>query len=80
MNMKQNLDQVKNYMIWNVDKETTVKYVKNTLNETFIFGELEPNQYFIYKGGQQGDKNKNKNREAMTYYHKYTEPVFYSRR
>ena len=39
--------------------ETTIKDVKYKLNETFIFGKLEPNQYFIYKGGEQEDKDKN---------------------
>ena len=42
-----------------VDVETTIKEVKNKLNETFIFGELEPNQHFIYKGGEHEDKYKN---------------------
>jgi len=41
-----------------VDVETTVKDVKNKLNETFICGESEPIQYFIYKGGEQEDKEK----------------------
>ena len=30
-----------------IDVETTIKEVKNKLNETLIFGELEPNLYFI---------------------------------
>ena len=43
-----------------VDVETTIKEVNNKLNETFIFGELEPNQQFINKGGEQEDKYKTK--------------------
>jgi len=56
-----------------VDAETTIKEVKNKLNESFIFGELEAKHYFIYKGGQQEDKENN--REPMNYYYTYTEPV-----
>ena len=41
------------------------------MNETFIFGVLEPNQYFIYK---QEDKEEN-NREPHKYYHQYTAPI-----
>ena len=55
--MKLNLDHVKNYMIWKLMKKT-VKQIKNILNETFIFGESESKQYFIYKGGEQDDKQK----------------------
>ena len=59
-----------------VDAETTTKEIKNKLNETCMFGKLEPNQYFIQKGGEQEDKyKKNKKREPMTYYYKYTEPI-----
>ena len=55
MNTKQDLDQVKNYMIWKLMKKTTIKEVKNKLKETVIFGELEATPYFIHKGGQQED-------------------------
>ena len=44
------------------------------MNETFVFGELQANPYFIYKGGEQEDKEQ-KNREPHKYYHKYTEPI-----
>ena len=44
------------------------------MNETIIFGELEAKQYFIYKGGEQEDKEKT-NRGPMKYYYKYTEAV-----
>ena len=57
------------------DVETTIRYDKNKLNESFIFGGLELNQYFIYKNGEQEDKDKNKIGEAMTYYYEYSEPV-----
>ena len=46
-----------------VDAETTIKDVKNKLNESFIFGELEPNQYFIHKNGEQEVKDKNINKK-----------------
>ena len=58
-----------------VDVETTIKEVKHKLNETVIFGEFEPNQYLIYKGGEQEDKYKNTKREPHAYYYKYIEPV-----
>ena len=46
-----------------VNAETTMKYFKNNLNEPVIFGELEPNQYFVY--GEQEDKGKNEHREHI---------------
>ena len=52
-----------------------IKYVNNTLNASFIFGELEPNQYFSYKNFEQEYKYKNTNREPVNYYYKYSEPV-----
>jgi len=58
-----------------VDAETTLKEVKNKSNETFIFGEVEPNQYLIYKGGEQEAKGKNKKREPMKYQSEYNEPT-----
>ena len=36
-----------------VDVEPTIKEVINKLDEAFISGELEPNQYCIYKGGRE---------------------------
>ena len=44
------------------------------MNETYIFGELEANQYFVYKGGEQEDKERKK-REPMKYYYRYIEPI-----
>ena len=55
-----------------VDVETTMKEVKKQI-EWNIFGDLEPNQYFIYKGGGQEDKNTKM--YPTTHYYKYTEPV-----
>ena len=52
-----------------VDTQTTIKYVKNKLDGSFMFGELEPNQYSIYKNGEEEDKDKNQNREPMNYYY-----------
>ena len=40
-----------------------------------MFGELDDEQYEIYKGGEQEDKDRTRNREPMTYYYKYIEPV-----
>ena len=45
------------------------------MNETCIFCELEPNLYSIYKGGEQEDKDKHKQREPMIYYYKFIEPA-----
>ena len=42
------------------EKNINKRSVKNKLNETFIYGELEPKQYFIYQGGEQEDKEKYK--------------------
>ena len=57
-----------------VEKKTTIKEIKNILNETFILGDLEALQYFICKGREQEDKEKY-NREPIKYYYKYTEQV-----
>ena len=54
--------------------EATIQEIKNKLKDKIVFGDLEVNQYPIYKGGHQEDKDKSKNREPMKYY-KYTEPV-----
>ena len=54
-------------------EETTIKQIKDELNKTFIFGELDPDQYEIYKGGEQEDKERT-NREPSTYYYIYLEP------
>lgn len=52
--------------------ETTLKEIKQEINKSFIYGDLDPKQYEIYKGGEQEDKDRN--REPMTYYYTYTEP------
>ena len=52
-------------------ENTTLKQIKHELNKSFIYGELDPEQYEIYKGGEQENKDK---REAMTFYYTYTEP------
>ena len=54
---------------------TTIKYIRNKLNETFIYGELKAKPYFIYKGREQEDKEKH-DREPMKYYYTYTRPVY----
>ena len=52
-------------------EETTIKQIKDELNKTFIFGELDPDQYEIYKGGEQEDKERPTN--GSTFYYTYTE-------
>ena len=54
-------------------EDTTIKQIKDELNKSFIFGELDPDQYEIYKGGEQEDKERT-NREPSTYYYIYLEP------
>ena len=54
-------------------EETTIKDLKTEINKSFLYGELEDEQYEIYKGGEQEDKEKN--REPMTFYYKYIEPT-----
>ena len=55
------------------NENTTLKQIKDELNKSFIFGELDPDQYEIYKGGEQEDKER-ANRAPSTYYYTYTEP------
>ena len=55
-------------------EETTIKQIKDELNKQFIYGELDDlNQYEIYKGMEQENKERT-NREPMTYYYIYLEP------
>lgn len=54
-------------------EQTTIKELKEEINKSFIYGELENHeQYEIYKGGEQ--ENREKNREPMQFYYKYIEP------
>ena len=53
-------------------EQTTIKELKDEINKSFIYGELNNEQYEIFKGGEQEDKDKN--REPMTFYYKYIEP------
>ena len=53
-------------------EETTIKDLKKEINKSFLYGELDDEQYEIYKGGEQEDREKN--REPMTFYYKYIEP------
>ena len=41
-------------------EQTTIKDLKDEINKSFIFGELNNEQYEIYKGGEQEDKKKNR--------------------
>lgn len=53
-------------------EQTTIKDLKEEINKSFIYGELEDyGQYEIIKGGEQEDREKN--REPMTFYYKYIE-------
>ena len=53
----------------------TIKYIKEELNTSFIYGgNLEPEQYEIYKGGEQEDTERT-DREPQTYYYIYLEPI-----
>ena len=52
-----------------IDSETTIKDAKNKFNEPFISGELDMNQYFSYKHGEQHVRS-----EPTVAYYKYTEP------
>ena len=54
-------------------EETTIKQIKDELNKSFIFGESDHDQYEIYKGMEQEDKERT-NREPSTYYYIYLEP------
>lgn len=53
-------------------EETTIQELKHELNKSFIYGELEPHQYEIYKGGEQ--ENREKPTNGSTFYYTYTEP------
>ena len=53
-------------------EQTTIKDLKKEINKSFLYGELDDEQYEIYKGGEQEDKEKN--REPMKFYYKYIEP------
>ena len=55
------------------NENTTIKQIKDELNKCLFFGELEYNQYEIYKGMEQENKEKT-NREPQTYYYSYLEP------
>ena len=63
----------KTYNITATAEQTTIKDLKDEINESFIYGELNNEQYEIYKGGEQENKEIT-NREPMTYYYKYIEP------
>ena len=53
-------------------EETTIKDLKKEINKSFLYGELEDEQYEIYSGGEQ--ENKDKNSEPMKYHYIYIEP------
>ena len=55
------------------NENSTLKQIKDELNKSFIFGELDPDQYEIYKGGEQEDKER-ANRAPSTHYYTYAEP------
>ena len=51
---------------------TTIKQIKEELNKSFIYGDLDPKQYEIYKGGEQEDKERQP--EPQKYFYIYLEP------
>ena len=53
-------------------EETTIKEIKEQLNKLYIYGELDPEQYEIYTGGEQEDKERPTN--GSTFYYTYTDP------
>ena len=53
-------------------EETTLKEIKEELNKLYIYGELDPEQYEIYTGGEQEDKERPTN--GSTFYYTYTDP------
>jgi len=53
-------------------EDARIKDIKYELNKSFIYGELNNEQYEIYKGGEQQDKERQP--EPMTFYYKYIEP------
>ena len=61
------------YYEMNLNENDTIQDVKRELNTSFLFGELEPEQYEIYTGGEQYVKS-----EEMADYYNYTEPVLLS--
>jgi len=54
-------------------EHTTLKQIKEELNKSFIYGELEPEQYEIYTGEEQQNIER-RNSEPQTFYYTYTEP------
>ena len=53
-------------------ENTTIKQIKEELNKSFIYGDLEYNQYEIYKGGEQEDKERPP--EPQKHFYIYLEP------
>ena len=60
------------YIIEDITENTTILKIKQQLNNSFLYGNLEPEQYEIYKHGEQEDKNKQSGNG--TYYYTYREP------
>ena len=52
-------------------EETTIKEIKEQLNKLYIYGELDPEQYEIYAGGEQENREKS---APMVFYYTYTDP------
>ena len=61
--------ETENYEI-KLNEHDTIKDVKRELNKSFLFGELDPEQYEIYTGGEQYLKS-----ETMADFYTYSEPV-----
>ena len=61
------------YIIEDITENTTILQIKQQLNNSFLFGNLDPEQYEIYKHGEQEDKNKQSGNGK--YYYTYREPA-----
>jgi len=60
------------YIIEDITENTTILKIKQQLNNSFLYGNLDPDQYEIYKHGEQEDTTKQSGNG--TYYYTYIEP------
>ena len=60
------------YIIEDITENTTILKIKQQLNNSFLYGNLDPEQYEIYKHGEQEDTTKQSGNG--TYYYTYIEP------
>jgi hypothetical protein len=60
------------YIIEDITEKTTILKIKQQLNNSFLYGNLDPYQYEIYKHGEQEDTTKQSGNGK--YYYTYKEP------